>query len=45
VGGLLDGNRAYGAILSGYTVAQVAVTQIDAPQNIFLSGVNAEPRA
>jgi uncharacterized membrane protein YccC len=40
VGGLLDGNRAYGAILSGYTVAQVAVTQIDAPQNIFLSGVN-----
>src|SRR6202048_1193827 len=40
VGGLLDGNRAYGAVLSGYTVAQVAVTQIDAPQNIFLSGVN-----
>jgi uncharacterized membrane protein YccC len=40
VGGLLDGNRAYGAILSGYTVAQVAVTQIDAPQNIFLGGVN-----
>jgi uncharacterized membrane protein YccC len=40
VGGLLDGNRAYGAILSGYTVAQVAVTQIDAPQNIFLSGIN-----
>ena len=36
----MDGNRAYGAILSGYTVAQVAVTQIDAPQNIFLSGVN-----
>jgi uncharacterized membrane protein YccC len=40
VGGLLDGNRAYGAILSGYTVAQVAVTQIDSPQNIFLAGVN-----
>src|ERR1700736_5179982 len=40
VGGLLNGNRAYGAVLSGYTVAQVAVTQIDSPQNIFLSGVN-----
>jgi uncharacterized membrane protein YccC len=40
VGGLLDGNRAYGAVLSGYTVAQVAVTQIDAPQNVFLAGVN-----
>jgi uncharacterized membrane protein YccC len=39
-GGLLDGNRAYGAVLSGYTVAQVAVTQIDSPQNIFLAGVN-----
>jgi uncharacterized membrane protein YccC len=40
VGGLLDGNRAYGAVLSGYTVAQVAVTQIDSPQNIFAAGVN-----
>src|SRR6202166_3124221 len=40
VGGLLDGNRAYGAILSGYTVAQVAVTQIDSPQNVFSAGVN-----
>src|SRR5712675_864161 len=40
VGGLLDGNRAYGAVLSGYTVAQVAVTQIDSPQNIFLAGIN-----
>jgi uncharacterized membrane protein YccC len=40
VGGLLDGNRAYGAVLSGYTVALVAVTQIDSPQNIFLAGVN-----
>jgi hypothetical protein len=36
----LDGNRAYGAVLSGYTVAQVAVTQIDSPQNIFAAGVN-----
>ena len=40
VGGLLDGNRAYGAVLAGYTVALVAVTQIDSPQNIFLAGVN-----
>src|SRR5271168_4131921 len=39
-GGLLDGNRAYGAILSGYTVAQVAVTQIDSPENIFAASVN-----
>ena len=38
MGGLLDGNRAFGAILSGYTVAQVAMTQIDSPQNIFLGG-------
>jgi uncharacterized membrane protein YccC len=40
VGGLLDGNRAYGAVLAGYTVAVVAVMQIDSPQNIFLAGVN-----
>jgi uncharacterized membrane protein YccC len=40
VGALLDGNRAFGAILSGYTVAQVAVTQIDSPQNIFFAGVS-----
>src|ERR1700736_4858303 len=40
VGGLLDGNRAYSGILSGYTVALVAVTQIDSPQNIFSAGVN-----
>ena len=39
-GGLLDGNRAYGAVLSGYTVALVAVTQIDSPQDIFFAGVN-----
>ena len=38
--GLLDGNRAYGAVLAGYTVALVAVTQIDLPQNIFLAGVS-----
>src|SRR5258705_10261122 len=40
VGGLLDGNRAYSGILSGYTVALVAVTQIDSPQNIFSAGVD-----
>src|SRR5882762_495400 len=40
VGGLLDGNRAYGAVLSGYTVAQVAMAQIDSPQNTFSAGVN-----
>jgi uncharacterized membrane protein YccC len=40
VGGLLGGNRAYGAVLSGYTVALVAVTQIDSPQNIFSVGIN-----
>src|SRR5260370_33939855 len=40
VGGLLDGNRAYSGILSGYTVALVAVTQIDSPQNIFSAGIN-----
>jgi uncharacterized membrane protein YccC len=39
-GGLLDGNRAYSAVLSGYTVALVAVTQIDSPQNIFSTGIN-----
>ena len=40
LGGLLDGNRAYGTMLAGYTVALVAVAQIDSPQNIFLAGVN-----
>lgn len=40
IAGLLDGNRAYGAVLAGYTVAVVAMTQIDAPQTIFLAGIN-----
>src|ERR1700693_4889066 len=35
VGGLLDGNRAYSGILSGYTVALVAVTQVGWPEHIF----------
>src|SRR5258708_36303073 len=43
VSGLLDGNRAYSGVLSGYTVALVAVTQIDSPQNIFSAGVNPRP--
>ena len=37
---LLDGQRAYGAVLSGYTVAIVAVADIDAPQDTFSSGIN-----
>jgi multidrug resistance efflux pump len=39
-GGLLDGNRTYGGVLSGYAVALVAVTQIDSLQNVFWAGVN-----
>ena len=37
--GLLDGNRAYAAVLSGYTVAIVAIEQLDAPQHVFESGM------
>lgn len=37
--GLLDGNRAYAAALSGYTVAVIAVQRIDNPQHIFESGI------
>lgn len=37
--GLLDGNRAYAAALSGYTVAIIAVQQIDDPQHVFESGM------
>ena len=37
---LLDGNRAYGAVLSGFTVAFVAVTNIDAPQDVFSAGID-----
>src|SRR6266849_5069598 len=40
VGGLLGGNRAYSGVLSGYTVALVAVTQSDSPQDVFSAGVN-----
>ena len=38
-GGLLDGNRAYAAALSGYTVAIVAVQAIDNPQHVFANGM------
>lgn len=32
---LFDGYRAYAAVLSGYTVALIAIQQIDKPQNVF----------
>src|SRR6266404_1374339 len=34
-----DGNRAYAAVLSGYTVAIVAIQEIDAPQHLFETGI------
>ena len=34
-----DGNRAYGAVLSGYTVAIISVGQIDSPQDVFTNGM------
>src|SRR5262249_10782175 len=37
--GLLDGNRAYAAVLSGYSVGIIAIQQIDAPDQVFLSGM------
>lgn len=37
--GLLDGNRAYAAVLSGYTVGLVAMQQIDTPLQVFNAGV------
>jgi uncharacterized membrane protein YccC len=40
VAGLLDGNRAFGAVLAGFTVAFVAVKEIDSPQNVFMTGVD-----
>ena len=36
VGGIFEGNRAYGVVLSGYTVAIVAVTQIELAAEYFL---------
>jgi uncharacterized membrane protein YccC len=40
VGGLSAGNRAGGVVLAGFTVAFVAVTQIDSPQKIFMTGID-----
>jgi uncharacterized membrane protein YccC len=37
--GLVDGNRAYAAVLSGYTVAFVAIQQIDTPEHVFETGM------
>jgi uncharacterized membrane protein YccC len=37
--GLLDGSRAYAAVLSGYTVALIAIQQIDTPEHTFETGV------
>ena len=36
---LLDGSRAYAAVLSGYTVAIVGIQQIDTPEHVFESGM------
>ncbi|WP_063621785.1 FUSC family protein [Bradyrhizobium sp. Ec3.3] len=36
---LLDGYRAYAAVLSGYTIAFIATQQIDNPQHVFESGM------
>nr|WP_236000292.1 FUSC family protein [Bradyrhizobium uaiense] len=36
---LLDGYRAYAAVLSGYTVALVATQQIDTPKHVFESSM------
>lgn len=35
----LQGTKAYGAMLSGYTVAIIAINNIDAPQSVFATGV------
>lgn len=39
VAGIWDGNRSYAAVLSGYTVGLVAMTQIDSPNQVFDTGV------
>ncbi|MGY3618207.1 FUSC family protein [Bradyrhizobium sp. USDA 10063] len=39
VAGLLDGNRAYAAVLSGYTVGLVAIREIDNPGHVFEVGM------
>jgi uncharacterized membrane protein YccC len=37
--GLLDGSRAYAAVLSGYSVALIAIQQLDSPGRVFESGM------
>jgi uncharacterized membrane protein YccC len=37
--GVLDGNRSYAAVLSGYTVGLIAITQLDSPDHVFETGV------
>lgn len=39
IAGLLDGNRAYAAVLSGATVALVAIQEIDNPAHVFEAGM------
>ncbi|GJD60011.1 FUSC family protein [Methylobacterium frigidaeris] len=39
VANYLQGTKAYGAMLSGYTVAIIAINNIDAPQSVFESGI------
>jgi uncharacterized membrane protein YccC len=36
---VLDGYRAYAAVLSGYTVGFIAIQQIDNPLHVFESGM------
>ena len=40
VANMLDGNRAYAVVLSGYTVALVAVADIDDPGSVFTTGID-----
>jgi uncharacterized membrane protein YccC len=39
IAGLLDGNRAYAAVLSGATVGLVAIQEIDNPGRVFEAGM------
>ncbi len=45
VANYLQGTKAYGAMLSGYTVAIIAINNIDAPQSVFESGIARSPRS
>ncbi|MDQ8727578.1 FUSC family protein [Bradyrhizobium sp. LHD-71] len=37
--GMLDGNRAYAAVLSGFTVALVAIQEMNNPEHVFEAGM------